>query len=73
MVDLDGACVVVTGGGSGIGAELSRRFAERGAHVVVNDLDPAAAQSVAEQIGGTAAPGDAATLDGVRGPGGPRA
>ena len=37
---LTGACVVVTGAGSGIGAALARRFAGGGAHVVVNDLEP---------------------------------
>ncbi|WP_067508344.1 SDR family oxidoreductase [Actinoplanes sp. TFC3] len=52
--------VVVTGAGSGIGAALARRFATEGARVVVNDLDAVAAQSVAQEIGGIAVPGDAA-------------
>jgi rhamnose utilization protein RhaD (predicted bifunctional aldolase and dehydrogenase)/NAD(P)-dependent dehydrogenase (short-subunit alcohol dehydrogenase family) len=38
---------VVIGGGSGIGRSAALRFAEEGAHVVVADLDPAAAESVA--------------------------
>jgi NAD(P)-dependent dehydrogenase (short-subunit alcohol dehydrogenase family) len=63
---LDGAGVVVTGGGSGIGAQLCRRFAQAGAQVVVNDLDAAAAQRVAAEIGGLARPGDAASALGVR-------
>lgn len=64
--DPHGAGVVVTGGGSGIGAELARRFAAAGARVVVNDLDSAGAQAVAAEIGGTAVVGDAASVDGVR-------
>jgi NAD(P)-dependent dehydrogenase (short-subunit alcohol dehydrogenase family) len=54
------AVVVVTGGGSGIGAALADRFAAAGARVVVNDLDPTAARDVARRVGGTAIPGDAA-------------
>jgi len=65
MLELPGACVVVTGGGSGIGAELCRRFAQQRARVVVNDLDPVAAQAVAADIGGLAAPGDASTHEGI--------
>lgn len=41
---------VVIGGASGIGQAAARRFAEAGAHVVVADLDGAAAGAVAEEI-----------------------
>jgi NAD(P)-dependent dehydrogenase (short-subunit alcohol dehydrogenase family) len=64
-MELDGAGVVVTGGGAGIGAALARRFAAAGARVVVNDLDAAAAQAVAAEIGALAVPGDAASGAGV--------
>jgi NAD(P)-dependent dehydrogenase (short-subunit alcohol dehydrogenase family) len=60
------AVVVITGGGSGIGAAMARRFAAEGADVIVNDLDGAAAKSVAEEIGGRAVPGDAADQADVR-------
>jgi NAD(P)-dependent dehydrogenase (short-subunit alcohol dehydrogenase family) len=60
-----GAGVVVTGGGSGIGATLCRRFAAEGARVVVNDINAEAAAVVAASFGGIAIPGDAASEDGV--------
>ena len=46
--------VVVTGGASGIGRALARRFAADGAkHVVVADLDGNGAAAVAKEIGGS--------------------
>ena len=60
-----GSGVVVTGAGAGIGRALARRLAAAGARVVINDLDADAAAEVAEQTGGFALPGDAATEQGV--------
>ena len=48
---LSGKVAVVTGGASGIGAETARVFAAQGASIVVCDLNAAAGQAVAEEIG----------------------
>ena len=46
---------LVTGGASGIGAALARRFkADGAANVIVVDLDLAAAQAVADEVDGVA-------------------
>ncbi|CQD20157.1 short-chain type dehydrogenase/reductase [Mycobacterium lentiflavum] len=43
--------VVVTGGASGIGRAIAKRFASAGAYVVVADLDEAGAKAVTAEIG----------------------
>lgn len=50
MTSLEGKVAVVTGAGSGIGEDCARLFAERGASVVVADLNEDAARQVAESI-----------------------
>lgn len=67
MSTVQGAGVVVTGAGGGIGAALARRFAAEGARVVVNDLDLGRIEPLAEEIGATAVAGDASgTVDAAR-------
>lgn len=54
-MEMKGKVIVVTGGASGIGAALVRRFAQEGAAgLVVADLDEAQAQAVAAEVGGLA-------------------
>lgn len=55
--------VVVTGAGSGIGRSTAVRFAQRGAHVVVSDIDLDAAQATAAIIRGNGNRASAARLD----------
>jgi NAD(P)-dependent dehydrogenase (short-subunit alcohol dehydrogenase family) len=52
--DLDGKAVIVTGGGSGIGAEIVRAFAGQGCRVGLVDRDAGAAEAVAAETGAAA-------------------
>jgi NAD(P)-dependent dehydrogenase (short-subunit alcohol dehydrogenase family) len=49
---LEGKVCVITGAGGGMGADAAVRFAEEGALVTVADVDGAAAETVAGQVGG---------------------
>jgi 3-oxoacyl-[acyl-carrier protein] reductase len=51
---LEGRVAIVTGGGHGIGKAYARRLAEEGAAVVIAELDGAAAERVAAEVGGLA-------------------
>src|SRR5687768_1635553 len=52
---LAGKTVFVTGGASGIGAEIARGFSEQGALVGFIDLDGPASAALAEELGGETA------------------
>jgi 3-oxoacyl-[acyl-carrier protein] reductase len=62
---LAGKRALVTGAGSGFGAGIARRFAAEGASVVVADLNLAAAEGIAHEIGGAAAQVDVSRGDSV--------
>lgn len=54
-LDIRNKVVVITGGGSGIGAAMARRFAEeRAQKVIVVDIDQNAARSIADDVDGEA-------------------
>ncbi len=57
---------VVTGGASGFGEGIARRFAADGAHVVIADLNEAAAEKLAGEIGGLAVRADVSLGDDVQ-------
>ncbi|MFP6815533.1 MAG: SDR family oxidoreductase [Pseudomonadales bacterium] len=54
MTRFENRTVVVTGAGSGFGAEIARRFAAEGGNVVVSDINADAAAQVASGIAGSA-------------------
>ena len=54
MDRLHGRTALVTGAARGLGAQIVRRFAEEGAHVIVNDLNLTAAQETAKKYNGDA-------------------
>jgi 2-keto-3-deoxy-L-fuconate dehydrogenase len=60
---LDGKFAVITGGGSGIGRAIARRFAASGARVHILDLDAKAAQSVVGEVTTAGGSGSWSTAD----------
>ncbi len=54
-MDIQGQAAIVTGGGSGLGAQTARELARRGARVTVLDINGDAAAAVAAEIGGIGA------------------
>ena len=64
-MNIEGHSAVVTGGGSGMGAETARRLAASGAKVAVLDRDEAAAGTVAAEAGGLGLACDVSDAAGV--------
>jgi 3-oxoacyl-[acyl-carrier protein] reductase len=55
---LPGKVAIVTGGASGFGEGIARRFAQEGARVAIADLNEDAAQKLAKELGGLAVRAD---------------
>jgi NAD(P)-dependent dehydrogenase (short-subunit alcohol dehydrogenase family) len=53
-MEIKGQAAIVTGGGSGMGADVARHLAKAGAKVAVLDLNREGAEAVAKEIGGLA-------------------
>lgn len=62
---LDGKTAIVTGGASGFGAGIVRKFAAEGARVMVADLNDDLARDVAADVGGISQHVDVASSDSV--------
>ncbi|GGF41634.1 SDR family oxidoreductase [Subtercola lobariae] len=66
MTSIEEQGIVVTGAAGGIGRALAKRLIAEGARVVVNDLNPAATEATAAELGAFAVAGDAASESGVK-------
>src|SRR5215207_6983940 len=65
-MDITGASAIVTGGASGLGEATARLLAQRGARVVVLDLQEAPGEKLAAEIGGVFAKADVADEEQVK-------
>jgi len=64
-MEINGLAAIVTGGGSGLGAETARQLAAKGAKVALLDVNMEGAQAVAQEIGGLAIECDVTSDEGV--------
>lgn len=65
-MDIKGQSIIITGGGSGMGAATARFLAARGAQVVLWDMNEDAARAVAQECGGTAHQCDVTSEESVK-------
>ncbi len=63
MQDLSGKVAVITGGASGIGNALARRFASEGAHIVIGDVEADALERAAKELRDSGAEVEAVPTD----------
>jgi len=56
MTTLKDKIAIVTGAASGFGAQIARRYVEQGAKVVIADLNVAAGEKLAAELGGWICP-----------------
>ena len=66
MARLDGKVALVTGAGTGLGAQIARKFREEGAQLVINDISDASAQKVAQEVGGIGIAADVADSGAIK-------
>jgi NAD(P)-dependent dehydrogenase (short-subunit alcohol dehydrogenase family) len=64
-MDLNGISAIVTGGASGLGESTARQLAQRGAKVVVVDMNQEKGEAVAKDLGGVFAQADVANPEQV--------
>ena len=64
-MDVNEQAVIITGGGSGLGAAVARRLAAVGAKVAILDINREAAEAMASEVKGIAVPCDVADPDGA--------
>lgn len=67
MSDLHGKLILIVGGAAGIGAATARLCAERGATVMIADLDQTAGEEVAARCGGAFLPVNVSDETSVKG------
>ena len=63
---LDGKTAIVTGGGSGFGAGIVRKFVAEGARVLVADINDTGAAAIAQEVGAVSCKVDVSKGDSVR-------